>query len=259
MKQFELNEALPVGLIATRKWLLGKGATASMLDNHVKSGRLKVLTKGVYERSELPVSEWQAMVISIDRMRVPVYVGGLSALELAGNAQYLQLGVQRTIQLYSDSACPRWMGGVLRSLPAIQFSWHKTSRIWNPNQAQFVQSKELVWRNEYEPFRAASLEQAILEVLHEVPEQTSFEHADQLMQGLVNLSPKRLDLLLLNCRSIKAKRLFFWFADQHQHSWRESLDALKYDLGSGKRVIQTGGRLVAKYGITVPKDMVGNE
>jgi hypothetical protein len=230
-----------------------------MLDNYVKSGRLKVLTKGVYARSELTISEWQAIAISLDRMKVPVYVGGLSALEIAGNAQYLQLGDQRTVQLYCDSACPRWMDGVLRSLPAIKFSWHKISRIWYQNLAQLAHCKELVWRNEYEPFRAASLEQAILEVLHEVPEQTSFEHADQLMQGLVNLSPKRLDILLLNCRSIKAKRLFFWLADRHQHSWRESLDASKYDLGSGKRVIQTGGRLVAKYGITVPKDMVGNE
>ncbi|TKV69604.1 hypothetical protein FDP08_03675 [Marinobacter panjinensis] len=46
-----------------------------------------------------------------------------------------------------------------------------------------------------------SPEKALLEVLTEVPSAVSFEHADALMQGLSNLSPKKVDALLGACRN----------------------------------------------------------
>ncbi|MCC5880291.1 MAG: type IV toxin-antitoxin system AbiEi family antitoxin domain-containing protein [Idiomarina sp.] len=99
------------------------------------------------------------------------------------------------------------------------------------------------------------LNQAILELLSDVPQTISFEHADELMQNLRNLSPRKLDPLLKSCRNIKAKRLFFWFAGRHQHPWLKHLNSEEYNFGSGKRVVANEGRLDPAWQITVPRDM----
>ena len=62
-------------------------------------------------------------------------------------------------------------------------------------------------------------EKAILELLMDLPDRVTFEHADELMQGLVNLSPRKLDTLLKACKSVKAKRLFFWMAKRQAYPW----------------------------------------
>ena len=105
----------------------------------------------------------------------------------------------------------------------------------------------------------AAPEQAYLEVLADVPDRVSFEHADQLMQGLTSLSPRRLDVLLKGCRHIKVKRLFFFFATRYDYGWLKHLDRKAYDLGSGKRVVARGGKLDGDYLITVPEAFHGPE
>ena len=87
----------------------------------------------------------------------------------------------------------------------------------------------------------------------DVPKAMSFEHADNLMQGLSSLSPKRLEALLKACRHVQVKRLFFFFADRYDYPWRKRLNPDDYDLGSGKRHIVAGGVLDSTYLITVPE------
>lgn len=65
-----------------------------------------------------------------------------------------------------------------------------------------------------------------------------------LMEGLRNLSPRRLHTLLVACRSVKVKRLFLWFAERHEHPWLEKMDRKKIDLGHGKRMLVRGGKLI---------------
>ena len=48
------------------------------------------------------------------------------------------------------------------------------------------------------------------------------------MEGLRNLSPRRLQALLSDCKSVKVKRLFFWFAERHNHAWLQKIDQLRY-------------------------------
>ncbi|MEM9388171.1 MAG: type IV toxin-antitoxin system AbiEi family antitoxin domain-containing protein [Pseudomonadota bacterium] len=99
----------------------------------------------------------------------------------------------------------------------------------------------------------STAERAILELLDELPKHETFESVDVIMEGLHTLSPHRLQKLLEACSSIKVIRLFFLFAERHAHPWRKQLDETKFRLGSGKRVIATGGRLGRKYQITVPE------
>jgi len=101
-------------------------------------------------------------------------------------------------------------------------------------------------------------ERAILELLNELPADESFHNADMVFEGLANLRPRLLETLLKECRSVKVKRLFFVFADQHDHAWRQYLDPDDFDLGSGPRALVEGGRLHPRYDITVPPELIDN-
>jgi len=103
------------------------------------------------------------------------------------------------------------------------------------------------------PLIMSSPERASLELLDEVPQRETFHQADVLMEGLRNLSPRRLHALLVACRSVKVKRLFLWFAERHQHSWLKKLDRNGIDLGHGKRMLVRGGKLDKTLNITVPE------
>ena len=91
------------------------------------------------------------------------------------------------------------------------------------------------------PLLMSTPERAILELLEQVPQKETFHQADVLMEGLRNLSPKRLQQLLADCRSIKVKRLFLWFAERHNHAWLKKLDRAAIDLGRGKRMLVRAG------------------
>jgi Transcriptional regulator, AbiEi antitoxin, Type IV TA system len=77
------------------------------------------------------------------------------------------------------------------------------------------------------------------------------------MQGMTNLSPRRLQKLLAACKSVKVKRLFFFFAHRHSHAWLKPLKTHKFDLDKGKRILVKGGKLDQAYQIIVPEDLNG--
>ena len=106
------------------------------------------------------------------------------------------------------------------------------------------------------PLTLSTPERATLELLDELPNHESFHHVDDLFQGLGTLRPDWLKKLLHDCRSVKAKRLFFFFADRHKHAWLKRLDKNAVDLGKGDRALFKGGKLDRTYRITVPEDLL---
>lgn len=103
----------------------------------------------------------------------------------------------------------------------------------------------------------ASAERALFQLLDELPERESWHQVDKLVEGLANLSPRRLQAQLESCRSVKVKRLFFFFADRYRHAWLDGINRDGVDLGTGKRVLVKGGKLDPAYLITVPGDLDG--
>lgn len=238
---------VPHGQFVTRQWLLAQGVTLHAFDNAVKSAKLMPLARGVYTRSDVPVA-WQGVSASLNRvLDGPVYVGGLSALAQHGLAHYISFST--VIELYSPLPVPSWLG---RLKIATSINWHSTTRIWDTSALLKSGSLKTISIHQGE-WLLASPEQAFLEVLALVPSTISFEQADNIMQGLVNLSPRRLDSLLKSCKHVQVKRLFFFFADRYQHAWRQKLHAEDYDLGAGKRSIVADGKLDTTYNITVPE------
>lgn len=249
----QLTELLPPFMIATKRWLLDQGLSLHFLDNAVRSRTLIPLTAGVYTLYEKSIS-WQGVVASLQRMsEKPVHVGGLTALDIAGLTHFLSTSEEVRIPLFSESPLPAW----IKKVPvAATFEGHGTLRLWPESimtNPRFL--REHNWLETQPPVLYSCPEKAILEVLAEVPSTVSFEHADALMGGLSGLSPRKTDSLLKACRSIKAKRLFLWLAERHDHAWFKHLNPDAYDLGAGKRVIAKKGKLSARWAITVPEEM----
>lgn len=250
--QKALDNWLPYGQFATRQWLLKRGMPRHSLDNAIKSGKLRRLARGVVARPGVSI-RWEDAAASLDRvLPQAVYVGGLSALAHAGFGHYVNFA--RQLHLYSSAPQPSW----LPKLPlGREVVWHLTGQLWDQQKllatdSLHEQPVEGGW-----PWKLASPEQAYMELLSGVPDKVSFEHADNLMQGLSSLSPRRLDVLLRACRHVQVKRLFFFFADRHSFPWRRHLQVENYDLGSGKRSVVTGGKLNKTYLITVPESFHG--
>jgi hypothetical protein len=72
---------------------------------------------------------------------------------------------------------------------------------------------------------------------------------------LVPARPNLLQILLKACMNVKVKRLFLWFADSHNHAWRQALETREVDLGKSKRMIIKGEAYDVLYQISVTKEM----
>jgi hypothetical protein len=261
-KKHNLLSLVPYGLIVTRSWLQGQGIERHTADNWLKSGKLVAVARGVFKRPDTELT-WQGVVCSLQRMHGWLWLtpGGLTALTEFGMAHYISSAEQKIIHLYGQQPLPAWINDILFGTVFVR---HK----------EVVKNLDLsgglhlrYWKSTYYAYGFDKLridfsspELSILEVLRDVPERISFEHADLLMQGLTTLSPRLLSSLLENCSSVKVKRLFFWLAERNQSPWLKKIDMKKFNikngtLGSGKRMIATGGKLDPKYLITVPKNM----
>ena len=267
----QLERLLPEGLLVDAAWLEKQGYSRALRHQYVSSGWLVQPVRGIYHRQRA-IGSWEQIVISLQAlMHYPVSVGGRTALESQGYAHYLPASPNvRPIHLYADKKLPGWLSKVSGS---FRFVPHNRSRFLPPTQHDLkaltldhlLSDKELVslsngiiimpWGHWHWPLVISSPERAILELMDELPRDESFHQVDMIMESLVNLRPRRLQALLEDAQSVKVKRLFFFFADRHQHKWLRHLDREKVSLGSGKRVIVRGGKLDPQYSITVPKEL----
>jgi hypothetical protein len=252
--------------------LRARGFSRQLLSHYVASGWLAQPARGVYWRPR-GEPKWQLVVISLQTLlEQPLLVGGRTALELQGYAHYLSRDVKE-VHLYGPKPAPGW----LQKLPLeARFVCHNSEKLFRNDpitrgltsvslnlETHKARSNEAIhgnwvvqpWGQWDWPLTLSTPERAFLELLDELPRRESFHQVDMLMEGLANLSPRRLQKLLANCRSVKVKRLFFFFADRHQHAWLKRLDRSAIDLGEGKRMLVKDGKLNKAYQITVPKDL----
>jgi len=276
-----LELLLEGGLLVDSHLLRDKDYSTSLVRYYVSTGRIEQVTRGVYRRTlgqaewqqEIGKLTWQQAVISLQTvlLRDPLYVGGLSALELQGFAHFVQQGAT-TVHLYGPKPPPSW----LHKLPLeAKFKYHNdrtlfgnepihhglTSQSWKDDRNKgFIKTdKDHHFRSPAGPrgwpLTLSTPERAVLELLDEIPDDESFHHVNKIFEGLSTLVPRRLDKLLKDCTSIKVKRLFLFFASKHQHAWAKQLKPQDYELGTGNRVIAKGGRLDKQFKITVPSDL----
>lgn len=273
----QLQHLLPEGLIVDSAWLKERGYSPQLLRKYVLSGWLERPFHGVYRKPGGKLL-WQHVVISLQSLLLkPLVVGGRTALSLHGFSHYLRQE-EREVHLYGPDNPPSWLNKL--TLP-VRFLHHNsatlfanepihfglTSLEWNlkDNSAHSADNlhggsfRVMPWGPWEWPLTLSTPERAILEMLDGLPAHESFDETDKLFEGLNTLSPRRLQKLLSDCKSIKVKRLFFFFADRHNHPWRKHLHKESFDLGAGKRLLVHGGRLDPTYLITVPEELYGGQ
>ncbi|HYW91879.1 MAG TPA: type IV toxin-antitoxin system AbiEi family antitoxin domain-containing protein [Gammaproteobacteria bacterium] len=259
-----LLDKVPPGFLVDTAWLKrSEGIDPKSIHEYVTRGWLERVVRGVYRRPlprnvrEPDDAAWQAPLLSLQWiLGKNVHLGGESALDLAGYAHFLPLGSRRRVHVYGD--VPSW----LKRLPIkAEFVVHgrtlfgddPTGIVDSSRDGQSGAQAVNVWRW---PIKTSSPERAILEALDELPNDASFHTLDKVFEGLTSLRPRLLTQLLVACRSVKVRRLFFVFADRHRHAWRKHIEASEIDLGSGPRALVRGGKLHPVYRIYVPADFV---
>lgn len=252
----QLERKLPEGLLADAAWMERHGYSTSLRNQYVAAGWLVQPVRGTYKHP-LGELDWQKTVVSLQKlMGRALAVGGRTALDLQGFSHYLSATGPSSIHLYGNEPPPGW----LAKLPLKEtFRFHRSQVLFNALAAksetlQAGTLRELPGPSDW-PLIASTPERALLEMLDGLPRHESFHQVDMMVEGLRTLSPRRLQALLTDCRSVKVKRLFFWFADRHQPAWLKQIDRTTISLGTGKRMLVKDGRLDSKYLITVPEDL----
>lgn len=266
----QLLQQVPPGFLVDSKWMARHAISRQSVSGYLKQGWLEPVMSGVYRRpfssdaNPEAVGGWKIPLLSaVWLMQHKFHIGGASALSLRGHAHYLSFAGAFDLYLYG-SDIPSWLPRLrtdadLKARSSALFGDGTTGvenadfDLSNEDDPELAQSP---WRW---PMPMSSPERAILEMIDEVPKSESFHKVDVVFESLANLRPKLLMTLIARCRSVKTKRLFFIYADKHNHAWRRHIEMSAVDLGKGDRALTPGGRLHPTYRITIPVDLMPKE
>lgn len=254
-KKTKLNYLMrnwPDGKIKSSTWLRAEGYGASLIQKYKNNHWIEPLGQGAFKKAGDEVTWASALECLQKELKSEVHVGGKSAIEFAGKAQYLKMKEVSIVLLSNKKeVLPLWMK---------KFDWDikldfKVKNLFNSNLAFAEKANGFVDVDTQKASVVASgAERAYLEYLDELPKFSSYEEAKEIMENMISLRASILQHLLENCTSLKVKRLFLHMAEKINHPWFKKLSLEKIDLGGGKRVIFKNGILDKKYNITVPKD-----
>lgn len=246
----KLHQVAPEGLVVTRKQLLAAGLTGAALDRYVKSGWLHLVGRGAYlrgpEQALARPLRWQQLAISLQRDGLAVHVGGGTALAMHGLAEADP--EKPVLNLFGKVKLPAWSAHArLKERVALRRFLLLPPKVragivpvqWGPWDW-------VMW--------IATPERALLEAVSLLPDEHGFAELDRAFAAATNLDATQLNALLGWSRHVQVNRLFLWFADRHGHAWNDALERERVFLGSGKRQVVEGGRLDARYQITVPAE-----
>lgn len=227
------------GAVYLAPYLEKKGISRDLQQYYCKSGWLESVGRGAFKRPNETVSWRDGLQALVEQANINVHVGGLTALSQQGLGHYVRLGKEK-IWLFSplNTSLPAW------------FNNHDWAVEVEHVKTDFLPHLELTSRMISEP------ERAILECLYLAPKRQGILECYYVMEGLVNLRPKRVQKMLEVCTSVKVKRLFLYMAEKANHQWLQHVDLSKITLGKGDRSITQNGLYIGKYKITIPTELV---
>ncbi len=233
------------GTVRTSNSLRKVGYSDDLLSKYAKSKWLESFGFGAYKLYGNSIQWFGAIQALQTELNSTIHVAGKSALQLNGLAHNITGDLQNIVLFHNDTKqLPKWF---------LAHKWDATLTITQTtkcgNYNHFLTD---IMLNSI-TLKVSSPELAIMEMLLKVPDGESYNEANLIMEGLLTLRPKVVSKLLLECKSVKTKRLFLHLAEKQSHTWFKRLDLAKVNLGSGKRQIIPNGRLDPKYLITVPR------
>jgi hypothetical protein len=243
----KIESVLNEGVIVNRAWLKEKGFSRSAIDYFLRSGKLKAISAGFY-RKPGPQLKWQNIVYSFSLMGYHMHVGHLSALKYHGFQHFLDFKMNEDVLIYSDKNIPNWPNTIVKNGFIRQLSRNPFNELYDKGLI------DVPFGNWDWPIKYSTPERAFIEYLATLSMSEEVKAALLMIEVAFNFRPALVQELLMNCKQIKAKRLFLWMAKKNNHKWYKYIDQKKINLGSGKRQIIKGGALDKEFLITVPKD-----
>jgi hypothetical protein len=248
-RESKLNTLLstqPSDIVLSSAWLAKHGYSLDLQKQYKKSQWFDSIGTGALIRHGDLVDYLGGIYALQSQLGLSVHPAGKTALSLLGKAHYLELSTKK-VQLF---------GGNDKNLPL----WFK-KRDWGLKVecklTNFLPPELGLVEIDHKSFKVkvSSPARAVMECLYLAPKSQPLLEVFELMEGLNNLRPTKVQELLEACASVKVKRLFLYLADKVGHEWLNYIKLDQVDLGSGKRAIVSDGVYVSKYQITVPKEL----
>jgi len=234
------------GIVLLTSWLNKHGFSSSLLQEYRSGGWLTSIGQGAMKRAEDALTIEGALYSLQQQTGTSIHIGGKSALNLLGKSHYLEFKTAQIVLFGSPNEhLPKWFKDYKWD---VQASYHRSSFL-----PEKLGTTDITFSNFTLVISDAT--RAILECLYLVPKEQDLFECFEIMEGLNNLRPNKVQALLESCNSIKVKRLFLYLANKCNHNWLEYIDLDKIDLGKGKRTIVKGGVYIPQYKITVDKKL----
>ena len=234
------------GEVVTPDRLRALGVSARLSTHLKNSGVLSSLGVGAFVRGHEEPSFASAVQALTQQLKLQLHIGGRTALELQGVSQYLTMGSGQSAWIFSTKKAkfPLWFA---------KQKWGATPRLVQTKFLKQCTTANLrtVLVDGFE-VPVSRRELAILETIFLIGKSHRFEEVDELFESLSTLDASVLQTLLENCQSIRVCRIFLFLAHKHAHPWIDGINESEIDLGRGKRAVVKGGKLDARYQITVP-------
>jgi len=241
----KIDEVLQEGVLVDRAWLKQHGIEATAVDYYLRSNKIKAVAHGLYRKPGPPL-KWQSILYSLTLLGFDAHIGHISGVRYHGYSHYLELGKPQSLKVCSNENLPLWVEKVETDQSLVTMK----QNLFSESSIGIVEDSFGLWDW---PIRYSSAERAFIELSSTIKTKEDVYQAKLMLEGAVNLRPTRLQLLLENCTSVKAKRVFLWLAKEVEHAWNKYIDISKINLGSGKRQIVPKGVLDTQFLITVPK------
>ena len=239
-----LLQIMPPGAIVLASWLNKQGYSYDLQQQYKRSNWLEPIGTGAFKRTGDKVDIFGALYAIQSQAGKNIHIGGRSALSLQGYTHHVKMQESEMI-LFAPHGfkLPAWF---------LNYNWQLTPVLMRtsmlPPGLAITEHNAISFQ-----VKISNAARAILECFEMSPNRFDLEEGWLIMEGLNALRPALVQQLLEQCRSVKAKRLFLYFAEKANHSWFKYLSIDKIDLGKGKRSIVKNGAWVDKYQITIPR------
>lgn len=244
-----MSNLVPTGTVILSSWLAEQGFSPQLQRQYRTSGWLKSIGTGAMIRPGDTVG-WEGALYALQNgARLPVHVGGKTALAMQGKSHFLELS-RAKVFLFGrlDTRLPKWFE---RKDWGVEIDFHRTGFL--PTRLGMTSLENGTFS-----IMASDPARALMECLRLSVAPEDFLEARELMDGLNNLRPAHVQELLQSCGSIKVKRLFLYLAGLAGHAWLRHVDRGVIDLGSGTRSLGADGTYVPEFDMMVPREFAAN-
>ncbi len=246
----QLLKKQPSGALFFSSWMKENGISYELQRRYRDSDWLKPIGAGVMIRTGENPTINGALSSLNKQTGKHFYIGGLSALELAGYTHYIPMGRQVIYVGYpKDEWIPAWLK---------KHDWEVDLLFITSKYFDSYTGITSMVQGAFE-ILVSTPERAFMECLNLVPKHYNLMDLYYVLEQLTALRPNMLQILLEKNTSVKIKRLFLYMAEKAGHPWFSELDLTKIDTGSGKREIVSNGVYDSKYQIVIPEELKNYE